>query len=139
MKKIDPVVWKETGFVALVSLILSVFMQSIFLIISHWVEGAWDYTVLLGNLLVYLFAVGNFFFMCVTVQSALKKSEKDAPNFVRISQIVRMLVLFLVALASYFIPIFNIIAVVIPFLFPRIAITFRPLVSMIKQRRDKNE
>ena len=139
MKKIDPVVWKETGFVALVSLSLSVFMQSVFLIISHWVEGAWDYTVLLGNLLGYLFAVGNFFFMCITVQSALKKSEKDAPNFVRISQIVRMLVLFLVSLASYFIPIFNIIAVVIPFLFPRIAITFRPLVSMIKQRRDKNE
>ncbi|MBQ3040634.1 MAG: ATP synthase subunit I [Clostridia bacterium] len=139
MKKIDPVIWKETGFIALVSFILSVLMQSIFLIISHWVVGAWDYTVILGNLLGYLFAVGNFFLMCLTVQKALTKDEKDAANFVRLSQMGRMLLLFLVALAAYFIPVFNIIAVVIPFLFPRIAIMFRPLASMIKQRRNKNE
>ncbi|MBQ8546742.1 MAG: ATP synthase subunit I [Clostridia bacterium] len=139
MKKIEPVIWKETGFVALVSLILSVLMQSVFLIISHWVKGAWDYTVILGNLLGYIFAVGNFFLMCITVQKALGKEEKDAANFMRLSQLGRILMLFVVALAAYFIPVFNIIAVVIPFLFPRIAIMFRPLASMIKKRRDKDE
>lgn len=138
MKKIDPVVWKETGFVAAVSLILSVFMQSVFLIVSHWVDGAWDYTVILGNLLGYFFSVFNFFLMCLTIQKALGKEEKDAANFIRLSQILRMLLLFVVALVAYFIPVFNILAVVIPFIFPRIAITFRPLASKIKQRRNKN-
>lgn len=139
MKKIDPVIWKETGFVAAVSLILSIFMQSIFLIISHWVDGAWDYTVVLGNLLGYVFTVLNFFLMCLTVQKALGKEEKDAANFIRLSQILRLLLLFVTALVAYFIPCFNIIAVIIPFIFPRIAITFRPLASIIKQRRNKNE
>lgn len=140
MKKIDSVIWKETGFVALVSLILSVFMQSIFLIISYWVEGAWDYTVILGNLIGYFFCVLNFFLMCLTIQKALGKEQKDAANFIRLSQMLRMLMLFVVALIAYLIDIklncFNIIALVIPFFFPRIAVFIRSLVINAKQRRN---
>jgi len=77
MKKIDATVLKETGFIAAFTLILSLLMQSVFLII-----GKWDYTVLLGNLLGYLAAVGNFFLLGLTVQSAVEKEEKEAKSLI---------------------------------------------------------
>lgn len=122
MKKIDSTVLKETIYIAWMTLILSVLMQSVFLII-----GKWDYTVILGNLLGYTAAVGNFLLLGITVQNAIEKEEKEAKQLIKFSQSMRMVMLFAVAFAAYFISIFNIIAVVIPFIFPRIAIIFRPL------------
>ena len=140
MKKIDPVIKKETGFVALVSLILSIFMQSVFLIVSYWLEGAWDYSVILGNLLGYIFCVLNFFLMCMTIQKALGKEQKDAANYIKLSQMLRMLMLFVVALVAYLIDnkfgCFNIIALVIPYFFPRIAVIIRSSIINAKQRRN---
>ena len=120
MKKIDKTVKKETGFVLVFVLILSVLMQSVFLI-----TGKWDYTVLLGNLLGGLAAAGNFLLMGLTVQSALGKEEKEAKNTMKLSQSMRLLMMFVVALIGYLVPVFNIIAVVIPFIFPRIAVALR--------------
>ncbi len=124
MKKIDKTVLKETGFIAVVSLILSVLMQADFLIIQKW-----DYTVLCGNVLGCLACVGNFLLMGVTVQNAVLKEEKDAKSMMKLSQMLRNLLLFLVALLGHLLPVFNLIAVVIPFLFPRIAVSFRPLIK----------
>ncbi len=145
MKKIDPIVLKETGFIALVSLILSVFMQAVFLIVSSATSWDWDYTVLLGNLLGYIASVGNFFLMGLTIQKALGKEQKDAANIIRLSQMGRLFMMFIIALIAYLLneyafPCFNIIAVIIPYIFPRIAVMLRPLASKIKQRRNgKNE
>ena len=144
MKRIDPIILKETGFIALVSLILSVFMQSVFLIVDYWVPSAWDYSVILGNLVGYIAAVGNFLLMALTVQKAVGKEPKDASNLMRLSQMLRMLMLFVIALIAYLIDTkvgcFNIIALVIPFFFPRIAVIVRQLVLTFKARRNgKNE
>ena len=68
MQAIDPVVWKETKYIALWSLVFSAVMQAVFLII-----GMWDYTVLLGNLLGYAAIVLNYFGIGLTVQKALTK------------------------------------------------------------------
>lgn len=147
MKKIDPVILKETAFVALVSLAMSVFMQSIFLIVDYWVPNAWDWLVIIGNLIGYIASVGNFFLMGLTVQKALDKEPKDAANFMKVSQMARILMLFLVALGAYLIDQFAfdtfnvgfIIAVIVPYTFPRIAVMLRPLASKIKNRGEKNE
>lgn len=129
VKKTDPVVVKETLYVALVTLILSVLMQAVFLVI-----GKWDYTVLLGNILGALASVGNFFIMGISVQKALDKEEKDAKNTMKLSQTLRMFVLFAVAAVGCLVPVFSTIAVVIPFLFPRIAVAFRA--AFIRKRGD---
>jgi hypothetical protein len=144
MKRIDSVALKETGFVALVSLILSVFMQSVFLALDYWFPSVWDYSVILGNLLGYIASVGNFFLMCLTVVKAVNKEPKDASNLMRLSQSLRILMLFAVALIAFLIDLkvgcFNIIALVIPYFFPRIAVIIRQLVISIKQKRGgKNE
>ncbi len=120
MKKVDPTVLKETVNVGVYTVIFSVLMQAFFL-----VAGEWDYTVLLGNLLGVLSAVGNFFLMGLSIQSALEKEEKEAKDLIKLSQRLRMFMLIAVAAIGYFVPIFNLIAVVIPWLFPRVAVTIR--------------
>lgn len=120
--KIDKTVRKETGYIAAGTLILSVLMQAIFLVI-----GRWDYTVLLGNILGAIGAVGNFFFMGLTVQSALTKEEKDAKVKMKASQMLRMFLLFIIALSGAVLPCFQIWAVLISLFFPRIAIMCRSI------------
>ena len=122
MKKIDPTVLKETRYIATMVFIFSLALQSVFLII-----GKWDYTVLLGNLLGFVAAVGNFFLMGLSVQSSLNKEEKDAKNMMKVSQSLRLLLMFVVAMVGYLVPVFNTLSVLIPFLFPRIAVALRPL------------
>ena len=93
----------------------------IFLILSKW-----DYTVLLGNILGFLAAVINFLLLGITVQNAVLKEEKDAKYLMKLSQTGRLFLMFIIALIGYLVPFFNILAVIIPFLFPRIAIALRP-------------
>lgn len=77
--KIDPAVRKQTGRVAAGTAVLTVLMIAVFLILRKF-----DYTVLLGAMLGFLTAVGNFFLMALTVQRltdgmpALPK-EEEAP------------------------------------------------------------
>jgi len=124
MKKINETVLKETYYIAAITLILSMLMQSVFLVISKW-----DYTILLGNLLGFITVVGNFLLLGLTVQKAVEKEEKEARQLIKTSQSLRLLMLFVVAVIAYFIPFVNIIAVIIPYLFPRIAIALRPVLN----------
>lgn len=127
MKKIDPTVVRETYYIFAFTIILSVFMEAVFLII-----GKWDLTVLFGNILGAAAAVGNFLLLGLTVQSAVLKEEKDARNLIKLSQTLRFFLLIAVAVVGYLVPIFNPIAVVIPLLFPRIAIALRPFIMKDK-------
>ena len=122
MKKIDRVILVETAYIAVATLIFSMLMQSVFLII-----GKWDITVLLGNLFGAFAAVLNFFLMGLGVQKALGKDEKAAANVMKLSQSARLFMMLVFALVGYLVPVFNLLAVVIPFIFPRIAIMFRPM------------
>lgn len=122
MKKIDATVIRETCYIAAITVILSMLMQAVFLII-----GKWSYTVLLGNLLGLVAAVGNFFVMGLTVQAAVLKEEKDAKNLMKLSQTGRLFALFVTALIGYLVPVFNTVSVIVPYLFPRIAVALRPI------------
>ena len=123
MKKVDATVIKETYYIAVLTFLLSVVLQSVYLVI-----GKWDYTVALGNLLGYIASVGNFFLMGLTVQAALDKDEKDAKSFIKLSQTGRLFLMFAIAVVGYLLPIFSTVAVIIPFLFPRIAVALRPVI-----------
>ncbi len=122
MRKIDATVLRETLFIAVWVILFSAVMESVFLI-----AGAWDYKVILGNILGIIAAVLNFFLMGLGVQSALGKSSEDAAKLMRMSQSLRMLMLFVFAAIAVLAPIFNIISALVPLLFPRIAIMLRPL------------
>ncbi len=122
MQKPGEVVIKETTYIAVSVLILSIVMQSVFLLIN-----CWNYTVLTGNLLSGVFAVINFLFMGMTVEKAVTKDEKESKRIIKTSQTIRQVMLFVVVAVCAAAPIFNIWASVIPLFFPRIAISLRPL------------
>lgn len=122
MKPIEPAVKKETAYIAGWSLLLSVVMELVF-----WIVGAMDYTVPLGNLLGVAASLLNFFLMGLTIQSAVGLEEKAASAKLKLSQRLRMLMVLVLAVLGLVLPCFHTIAVLVPFFFPRIAISFRPL------------
>jgi hypothetical protein len=122
LKKVDPVVMKETRYIAITVLILSALMQAVFLII-----GQWNYTVLLGNLYGAVIAVGNFFLMGLTVQKCLTLEPDDAKKRMKLSQQGRLLMLLVFCMIGAALPWLNTIALLVPQFFPRIGVTVRGL------------
>lgn len=127
MKKIDPTIIKETIYVLVWVLGLSVIMQAVFLIIKRW-----DYTVLTGNVLTGFAVTLNFFLMGLGVQKSLGKEEKEAKKVIRLSQIYRYLILIVFLVIGVVFKCFNNWTVFIPVIFPRIAIALRPLFKNMK-------
>ena len=123
MQKPDKAVLGNTAYIAAFTVILSVMMEAVFLMI-----GKWDWFVLFGNLLGAAAAVGNFFIMGMTVQKAVTKEQKEARDLIRLSQALRLLGLVVIGVLGAALPCFNILAVLIPLFFPRIAIMLYPLV-----------
>lgn len=128
MIKADSTVIKETKYIAYFSLILSVLMQAVFLVLRRW-----DYTVLLGNVLSFAAAVLNFYFMGISVQKALAMESADARKAMKASQGLRNVGMFVAIVIGVVTPCFNTVAVILPVFFPRVAVSFRPLI------KDKNE
>lgn len=123
MKPIDPTVKRETLYITVWVAVLSVLMQAVFLVIRQW-----DLTVLWGNLLGGGAACLNFLLLGLTVQKAVEKEdEKEAKGLIRMSQMYRLFAQLIVVVIGYAAPIFHLWSVVIPLLFPRIAIALRPL------------
>lgn len=122
----EKTVLRETAFVSVGTLILSVLMNAVFLII-----GKWNITVLLGNILSGIPSVINFFLMGMTVQKAVGESGKAAENFMRVSMLLRTVILFAVTIVGVCNPdTFNLVSVLVPLFFPRISIALRPLFGM---------
>lgn len=121
MKSISSAVRKETKYIAVCVVILSVIMQAVFLVLQRW-----DYRVLLGNVLSGIFAVVNFLMMGITIQNAIEKDKKAAKTQMRASQSIRTFMLFAVAAVGVCVPVFNTVTAIVPLFFPRIAIAFRP-------------
>ena len=122
IKKVDGTVIKETLYISVWVLILSAITEAVFLII-----GQWSLSVLFGNLLSAAAGILNFFLMGLTIQASVMKDEKKAALSMKVSQILRMLILFAVAAVGVLLDCFNTVTVILPLFFPRIAISFRPL------------
>ena len=121
-KKLDPVIQKETTYVALWVLAACMMTQGVCLLL-----GWWSLSVLLGSLLGGVTAVGNFLLMCLMVQKAVTQTEKQAKNTVKLSQSLRLMMQGLVLVLAAVIPVFNIWTAAIPLLIPRIGISVREL------------
>lgn len=121
MRKIEPAVWKETRYIAVTTLLLEAAMQAVFLTV-----GKWSLSVLFGGLYGWAVALGNFFLMALTVQKAVGQDAKSAQSTMKLSQGLRLIGMFLLALVAYLIPSLHTLAAILPYLFPRIAIFLSP-------------
>ena len=125
MSKLDPAVKKETGYIAFWVILLSVIMEAVFLILRKW-----DLSVLIGNLGGAIAAVGSFFLLAVTVSKAVSSGKpEDAAKRVKASAGLRMIGMG--GICALMIGVFhtNVYATVIPLLFPRIGLFFRPMID----------
>ena len=129
LNKVDPTVRKETGCLAGFVLVGSLAMEAVYLLL-----GAWTLPVLLGNLLGAALAVGNFLLMGLTIQKALGKSEEDAKKLMKLSQQLRMLMLLVGCVLGSALACFDLVATLIPLLFPRIAVMIRGLTGKDKDK-----
>jgi len=122
----DPAVKKETGYIAVWVVILSLVMEAVFLILRKW-----DLSVLFGNLGGGAIAVGNFFLMALIATRAMNRAvengkPEEAAARVKATTMTRLIgaVLLCVLLIAVFKT--NVYATLIPMLFPRIGIVFWP-------------
>lgn len=122
MENSRSVILKETKFIFVWEIILSLPMQALFFIL-----GEWDYTVLLGNTLSGVVAVLNFFLMGIAVRKAIGEKENDARKVITASRLIRLLMILILLVIGVTISAFHFWAMIPPLLFPRIAIAFRPL------------
>ena len=133
--KIDPTVKKETLFVSMVTLVLSMLMQSVFLII-----GKWDLSVLLGNILGGGIGILNFFFLGLSVQKAVSSDEKKAKEVMKASHAIRFaLIIVLLAISLIFQSVFNVIATIISLLFATAGVYMRAVFNKDRKKQAKGE
>ena len=121
--KIDPTVKKETIYVCVVTLILSMLMESVFLIIRHW-----QLTVLFGNLVGAGAGILNFFLLGLSVQKAVKSEEKRAKDILRASHALRYALMAILVVTAVLIPsVFDMWATLISLLFATVAVYTRAI------------
>lgn len=137
MKAVNPVIKKETTYISIWTMALSLIMQGVIFFMGKWNSG-----VLLGNLLGGAAAVLNFCLMCKGILAAVEKDEQDAKTMIRMSRTLRMFMLLAIAAVGAVLPVFNTWAVLISLFFPRIAIIFWPIFNKNKDKAEgesKNE
>ncbi len=125
MSGADPAVKKETGYIAAWVLLLSAILEGVFLVI-----GRWDWKVLLGNAGGAAAAIGSFFLLAVTVSRAVSSGKpEEAAKRVKASAGLRLLGMGAVCALLIGVAGTNVYATLIPLLFPRIGLLFRPMID----------
>lgn len=126
MMSVSPVVKKETARIAAGSVLLSVVMMGIFALSGHF-----DLTVLWGALLGTGYAVLNFFLMAYTIQKGTESTHTQAKAKIQFSYTLRTLLMLAVGITGMVLPCFNWLAVLLPFVFPRITIHLMQILKIV--------
>lgn len=122
MTRLDKILKRDLLFIAVVCLLLSLVMEVVFLFLSQWTFKG----VLLGNAGGCFASLFNYYLLCITVQKALAGKPEDAEKRMHASKSLRMVLQVLICVL--FIAVFrtNAFATLIPLVFPRIALAFKP-------------
>ncbi len=86
-----------------------------------------DYTLILGAIWGNIVCIANFYLLGKTAQIAVRKSPKAAQTYMNTMYCLRYLGIFAAMTAAALLPIFNLIAAVVPLVFPKIVITIRAI------------
>ncbi len=124
MAGLDPTVKKETGYIAVWTGALSLLMEGVFLL-----AGKWDLSVLTGNLAGAAAAIANFLLLGITVVRAAAAPPEKRALKVKSSMTARLLGQAAVCALAVGVLKTNVYATLLPLLFPRIGIAFRPAVD----------
>ena len=127
MKKIDRTVLKETGIIALGTIILSIIMNAVLFAVSRFTDAlTYDYTIVTGSLLGAFAAVFNFFLMGLAVQKTVESGNTEsAKKRFQLSYMLRTALLVGILALGVILKYFHWLPVLLSVFFPRIVIIFR--------------
>ena len=136
--KLQDAVKKETVNIAIGTGIGVLIMFSVFfvlhLVIPKDAPFGWtvpfDYKVILGGIGGFLVAVGNFFWMAITVQKVASIEDEDqAKRTMGVSYRYRTMLQFLWVILAIVVPVFNLVAGIVPLFIPSFTIKLRGILS----------
>ena len=130
--KLSPIVKKESLRVAIGSFVFCVIMILVFMLVGHY-----NTLVLLGGFYSTALASLNFFLMCVSKQKEIDMDKSRAKSFSMLSYNLRTLAILVLVIVGYALLDLNLIALLIPLLFPRIVILFITF-KLMKNKGDEN-
>ena len=113
--KLDPVVKKETLILIIGESLLTALMLVVFLLLRRFYAA-----VLIGALVGAALAIGNFFAMCLMIQKAIASEEGDRAKMVRASHSTRLMVMALALVVCLAVFKLDVLATLIPLLFPTV-------------------
>ncbi len=125
MKRLSDEIKREISYITAWIVILSAVMQGVILILHFFGVAKWNYTCALGNLLGAVFSVLNYVILGFTVENAVNKEEKKAQASIRVSRMLRNLMIAVIVIIGIYAPVFNVWTVALPFFFPKIGIVLR--------------
>ncbi len=132
---------KETKHIALGTLVLSAAMVIVFAVIGHF-----NFEVLAGALYGSALAIGNFFFLGMTVQRIAESAQGDSPDEIKLaklrmhrSYLLRMLVGAGLLILGIAVLKLNWIACCCPLVFPRLAILVIHLRGSVRSVKGNGE
>ena len=136
---VQDAVRKETSFIAAGSGIIMVAVILVFFILHQAVPdyAPFDYTVFLGAIGGVAVAVGNFFWMGLTVQKIADMSEEEndrARSTMAVSLRYRTLMQLLWVVLSILVPAINLVTGIVPLFIPSVLIKIRGIISARKGR-----
>ena len=130
--KIQPAVKTETGRITLGTGIGVLIMFLVFFVL-HMVVPSWapfDIKVILGGIGGFIVAVGNFFWMAVSVQKVASITDEErARRTMSVSYRYRTMLQFLWVILAIVLPVFNLVSGIAPLFIPSIIIKLRGILS----------
>ena len=130
--KLQKAVKKEAGIIAIAVAVGVLVMYLVFFCL-HMVVPDWapfDIKVIIGGIGGYLIAVGNFFWMAVSVQKVASIEDEDrARKTMGVSYRYRTMIQFLWVILSIVLPFINPVAGIAPLFVPSIVIKLRGIIS----------
>ena len=136
---IQDAVKKETSFIAAGTGVACILLVLVFFILNRMVPdyAPFDYTVFLGAIGGFACAVGNFFWMGLTVQKITGMSEEEtdrARSTMAVSLRYRTMLQLLWVVIAILVPAINLVTGVVPLFIPSILIKIRGIISARKGR-----
>ncbi len=113
--KLDPTVKKETLYLIIGEGILTAVMLVVIFLLDKF-----SILVLIGASVGAALAIGNFFAMCLMIQRAVEAEESDRTKMVRASHSTRLMVMALVLAICLAVFKLDVLATLIPLLFPTV-------------------
>ena len=130
--KLQDAVKKETGIIAVGTAIGILVMYVVFFVL-HMALPNWapfDIQVILGGIGGFIVAVGNFFWMAISVQKVAGITDEErARKTMSVSYRYRTLLQFLWVIIAIVAPVFNVVTGIVPLFIPSLIIKLRGILS----------